>query len=81
MECPACDGVGCDQCDEGSVGVTECPNKYCRDIAPLVPLADMLDKGLLPIAGGLLDQAAWFIQAARLLERDEERIKAERNNK
>lgn len=81
IECPACNGHGCDQCDEGSVSVTTCPNKYCREMAPLITLADLFAKGLPPVGGGVLDQAAWFLHAAQILERDEDTIKAERNNR
>lgn len=63
------------------MSITTCPNKYCRDVAPLIPLADLFAKGLPPVAGGVLDQSAWFLQAARILERDEETIKAERLNR
>ncbi len=58
-----------------------CPNQYCREVAPLIPLADLFGKGIPPVAGGVLDQSAWFLQAARILERDEETIKAERNSR
>jgi len=50
-------------------------------MAPLIPLADLFAKGIPPVSGGVLDQSAWFIQASRILERDEETIKAERNNR
>lgn len=80
IDCPSCDGEGCDKCDDGVVHITECPNKYCRDLSQVVILAEMMDKGVMPVAGGLLDQSSWLLQAARILDRDEARIKAERNN-
>jgi len=43
---------------------------------PAVNLADLFDKGLPPVAGGALDQAAWFINATRILNNDEATIKA-----
>lgn len=63
------------------MSVTTCPNKYCREMAPLITLADLFAKGLPPVGGGVLDQAAWFLHAAQILERDEDTIKAERNNR
>lgn len=78
--CPDCEGEGCHQCSDGIVKITECPNKYCRDIVPVTTLADMMEKGMLPVAGGVLDQSAWLLQAARILERDEATIRSERNN-
>jgi hypothetical protein len=50
-------------------------------MAPLITLADLFAKGLPPVGGGVLDQAAWFLHAAQILERDEDTIKAERNNR
>lgn len=46
----------------------------------VITLADMMEKGIMPVAGGALDQSAWFLQAARILERDEAKIRSERNN-
>jgi len=40
-------------------------------------LVDLFEKGLPPVAGGALDQAYWFIQAARILKNDEAYIRAE----
>jgi hypothetical protein len=50
-------------------------------MAPLITLAELFAKGLPPVAGGVLDQSAWFLQAAQILERDEETIRAERNTR
>lgn len=79
IECPACNGGGCDECDEGSFKVIDCPNKYCRDVVQVANLADLFGKGILPVAGGALDQSAWFMEAVNVLERDEQSIKAERD--
>jgi hypothetical protein len=42
-----------------------------------VRMFELADKGHLPIAGGLLDQAAWFVEAYRFYTADVEQIKAE----
>jgi len=34
-------------------------------------LIELFKKGLPPVAGGSLDQAAWFIEAAATLERED----------
>ncbi len=46
-------------------------------MAPAIELMDLYAKGLPPVAGGTLDQAAWFIRAARYSEHQENLIKAE----
>ena len=80
INCPSCEGEGCSHCNDGAVAITECPNRYCREMSSVTTLADMMEKGIMPVAGGALDQSAWFLQAARILERDEAKIRSERNN-
>jgi hypothetical protein len=77
IECPACNGGGCDECKEGSIIVLGCPNQYCKEVIPAIRLFDLFDKGMAPVAGGALDQSAMFLEAATILERDEAKIKAE----
>jgi hypothetical protein len=76
IECPACDGGGCNECTFGMVRIDGCPNAYCREMVPLVELADLFEKGIPPIAGGALDQSAWFLKAVKILSSDESEIKA-----
>jgi hypothetical protein len=45
-------------------------------MVPLVELADLFEKGIPPIAGGALDQSAWFLSASKILASDESSIKA-----
>ena len=58
------------------VRIDGCPNAYCREMVPLVELADLFEKGIPPIAGGALDQAAWFLHATKTLAHEEASIKA-----
>jgi hypothetical protein len=77
IECPSCDGEGCDQCKQGSIEVKGCPNAYCSSVVQATVLADLFDKGLPPIQGGVLDQSLSFIEATRFLRGDEAQIRAE----
>ena len=43
----------------------------------VVGLCDLYERGLPPIAGGALDQAAWFLEAANRLKHEEQTLKAE----
>ena len=81
IECPGCSGEGCEHCDDGNVNVAGCPNRYCREVSQVVRLGYLFAKGLPPVAGGVLDQSAWFIQAVGILQRDEEQIKHDRDSK
>ena len=76
IECPSCDGVGCEQCEKtGGIKIAGCPNVACSQMAPTIDLIDMFHGGMPPIIGGVLDQAAWFIDAAKWLKRDEAKAK------
>lgn len=80
IECPKCAGEGCEECDEGRVAIDGCPNQFCRDVGRTVPMIDLFHKGLPPVAGGVLDQAAWFLEAARYLDAEEAALKAEQEH-
>jgi hypothetical protein len=48
--------------------LTGCPLEYITpDIDELLMLADFYEKGLPPIAGGVLDQAAGFVEACHII--------------
>ena len=58
----------------GMINILGCPNKYCRDIVPLATVVDLFAKGIPPIAGGSLDQSAWFLEASRFLQSEDATI-------
>jgi len=77
VACPFCDDAGCDRCgDRGSFSV-ECPRRYVGDLARFINLAGMCNDGLLPVAGGLLDQSAWFVELHQRLNGEQNRIESE----
>ncbi|HUP80694.1 MAG TPA: hypothetical protein VM260_19245, partial [Pirellula sp.] len=67
MQCPNCEGFGCGYCVHGTIEIKGCPNEYCREVACVIPMIDLFEKGLPPVNGGVLDQSAWFVDAVRLL--------------
>jgi hypothetical protein len=77
IECPKCDGEGCEECDGGHIVIEGCPNTYCREISNTVGLIDLYEKGLPPVQGGSLDQSVWFVEAAKVLNNEEAKVKAE----
>ena len=77
IECQACDGRGCDDCNHGRVKIDGCPQKYCREIVAAIQLIDLFGKGLPPVAGGTLDQSVWFLEAVKVLSSEEALAKAE----
>jgi hypothetical protein len=78
LACPHCDDRGCKHCDDrGTFEIKECPNRYCGDIVEAIGLSEMFGKGLPPIAGGVLDQSAWFVDFHRSQHVEDEKAKAE----
>ena len=67
--CPNCRGAGCPECDDlGRWELAQCPLEYVDgEIWELIELANLFRKGLAPISGGVLDQAAGFVAAAQLV--------------
>ena len=55
--------------------MTGCPNRFCSDLIPAVNFAALFEKGLMPLAGGTLDQSAKFIDFCQGLALEEARIR------
>ena len=83
LGCPACGGAGCEMCNEtGEIPLQGCPMDYVTgDIAMVMELADFYEKGLPPVAGGVLDQAANFVMACRYIWQLRAMYKAEKKAK
>ena len=75
MECPQCDGHGCDECNQGQIRIDGCPQQYCKEIVQSIGLIDLFNKGLPPVAGGTLDQSVWFLEAVNVLSNAETQAK------
>ena len=73
ITCPRCLGqdMKCKRCegDPRGVGVTRCPYATIpKHILGLSPWYNDWKNGLLPVAGGVLDQSAFFVDAMRYLD-------------
>jgi hypothetical protein len=79
IECPACHGAGCEDCRDGKIRIDGCPNRQCQDMYSFIQLSDLFSKGILPTAGGALDQSASFIEAVQFFESDQAKVRAELN--
>lgn len=71
--CPDCGGQGCEPCNAtGMIDITQCPFEWIDDdVWEAMEFADLYEKGLPPIAGGALDQAAVFVDACRFIWQEE----------
>lgn len=83
IECHECDGDGmiggkdCEVCGGiGEIELKRCAVVETADIVDLVTCLELfLDNGLPPVAGGVLDQAAWFVAAAKYYDIQRARLR------
>lgn len=58
--------------------INECPRKYVgADVTEAVNVASLCSIGVLPSAGGLMDQSAWFVNLWQQLQSEQSAIEAE----
>ncbi len=83
LGCPSCDESGCEACDnQGYIEITDCPKDYVgHRVSSAANLAAWVSKGILPEAGGMNDQDAWFVSVQNALESDVNRIEDERRKR
>jgi hypothetical protein len=75
LTCAACGGVGCGECTDGQITIVGCPlEQVPTAVWAVLEAAGLLEQGLAPVAGGLLDQAAGFLDAARLISAEKTRL-------
>ena len=81
IECPECGGEGCEHCKDGWFEVTECPTRYIgQELIQDIHVIGATDTHL-PVAGGLLDQSAWWFELRGLLKLEEYRVQEEQNKR
>lgn len=78
IECPMCGGDGCSECEDGQYTVDQCPSRYIG--SELIGDIEIViaSKDHLPVAGGLLDQSAWWFELRQRLQAEENRIESDR---
>ena len=77
IECPICNGEGCEHCEDGWFSVKQCPSEYIgRELISDLRIVGATDTHL-PVAGGLLDQSAWCFELRSLLKSEEDRVQTE----
>lgn len=62
--------------------MTDCPKDYIgHKVSSAANKANWIAKGILPDAGGLSDQDAWFVSMLNALEADTVKIEDERRKR
>lgn len=79
IDCVICNGKGCVSCgDQGTYEVTSCPKEQITDdVWRFVRFMRFAEQGILPMAGGMLDQTQSFCDALAFAQADEGKLKAE----
>lgn len=76
-----CAGTGCEHCEDGYFTVTECPSRYIgQDLIDDIRIVAASDHHL-PVAGGLLDQSAWWFSLRSLLQAEEQQVRDEQDRR
>ena len=71
--------ANCQHCKDGFVEIPECPMEYVGgEFIDAANMASLSGKGDWPVAGGLLDQSAWFVSLVQRLRSERDRIDSER---
>ena len=74
IQCPVCEGEGCDECSGGYYTIEECPSRYIgSELIDDIRIVSASEHHL-PVAGGLLDQSAWWFELRERLRAEEMRI-------
>lgn len=79
VACPACEETGCQRCEhQGYFYLSECPKQLVdSELYRMTRLAAYLENGLPPVAGGSLDQSAWFMEFVSTLQLETRNAEAE----
>lgn len=81
IECPSCDGEGCEECQDGYFTITECPAKFIgSELIQDIQIVSACEHHL-PVVGGLLDQSAWWFELKETLRREENRIQDDQSKR
>ena len=78
IQCPACEGSGCEECQGGHFLLQGCPQVFVRPLYDAIQVVDWWrKKNVLPVAGGTLDQSTSFLNFCDAVEREDALVKAE----
>ena len=88
IACPTCDETGvdahgnrCQFCEYGMFRVAGCPKATVgSELSEAINLCGFAEKGLLPDAGGMLDQSARWLAVYYRYSYEQARVDAERGN-
>jgi len=81
VQCPNCEGDGCSNCVDGYFTIDRCPSQYIgSELIGDIRIVSASERHL-PVAGGLLDQSAWWFELRERLKIEEYRIQEEQSKR
>lgn len=80
LACPNCNELGCDKCNQtGYFELNTCPQQeITRDAKEVMKYSEWMERGFLPVSGGLLDQSASLLAHCGFYADEKNRVEAER---
>jgi hypothetical protein len=82
IRCWACYGSGCGECDRGRRPIYRCPRaSVSRFAVDALRLLALYEQGAFPAAGGLMDQAAAYVEAMQCLTVEVSRARDEESKR
>lgn len=82
IECVACNGSGCKNCNNGFFTIDQCPKRLVdNQTIDVFRLSDSKKEGVLAVGGGYLDQSASLMEAISYYDSDVSNIESEQRKK
>lgn len=79
IECPDCEGVGCEKCgNDGHFYISDCPKKEIdRNTLDLIRFSELAKANNWPCSGGMLSQSINFLTAHEYYTSERNKVDAE----
>lgn len=71
--CRACDYTGEFECTDDD-GRNVCPAEYVEEVMGVMELVRWAERGVFPLSGGVMEQAAAFLDLVRTFETEKARL-------
>lgn len=81
IDCPCCNGFGCEHCEDGRFKLTQCGIEYVGpEIWEAIRAASVAEHHL-PKAGGTMDQSKWFVDVWIAFSNEKSKLESEQLRK
>jgi hypothetical protein len=82
IECVMCGGIGCGECENGYMVLSECPSSYIgQELIGDINIVAACSDGVLPVSGGLMDQSAYWFELSQAMKREINAVEKEQHER